>query len=85
MRIFPMVKSYALFIFANVRKNHGKGYKPATFTAFQRSIHRPLNAKGSTENFLKEDEFKLSQVVLHFAVLHRTIFISPFPRLTLGT
>ena len=55
---FSEVKTFALFIFEDIKKKNAKMYKPATF--FRRIIRRYVNTKDTTANLLNEDEFKLS-------------------------
>ena len=42
-----------------VKQKNGVGYKPSTFTYFQRNVHRHLNTKSSTANLQKEHGFIL--------------------------
>ena len=50
--------------FMHIRKKDGGVYEPSTLTAFQRSIQRYLNDRGSSVNILKDQEFAKSRETL---------------------
>jgi integrase len=50
--------------FVHIRKKDGGVYEPSSLTAFQRSIQRYLNDKGSNVNILKDQEFAKSRETL---------------------
>ena len=50
--------------FVHIRKKDGGVYEPSTLTAFQRSIQRYLNDRGSSVNILKDQQFAKSRETL---------------------